>query len=116
MATKKSNKTVWVIGISVFLFVTYLYIEGGHGVTVPEVTIPEEYKSKPKSTTPKKASFWKRYDPSLKARIDSSNCYDLQKEFNNAADNSDRQRARTGVGNLDLMEYIQNRLQKKGCN
>ena len=115
MATKKSNKTVWVIGVSVFLFVTYLYIEGGHGVTVPEVTIPEEYKPKPKSTTPKKARFWKRYDPSLKARIDKLNCTDLQKEFNTADRNSDMQRARTGVGNLELMEYIDNRLQKKGC-
>tara|TARA_Y100000022_G_C12948449_1_gene239249 strand:+ start:34 stop:378 length:345 start_codon:yes stop_codon:yes gene_type:complete len=113
---KKSDIAIWVVGISVVLFVIYA-VTGGQDVTLPpEWENPKNKTTTTKSTTPKKASFWKRYDPSLKARIDSSNCYDLQKEFNNAADNSDRQRARTGVGNLDLMEYIQNRLQKKGCN
>ena len=116
MATKKSNKRRWVIGILVFLFVAYIYYEGWYTIPIPERTpIPEEYKPKPKSTTPKKARFWKRYDPSLKARIDKLNCTDLQKEFNTADRNSDMQRARTGEGNLELMEYIDNRLQKKGC-
>lgn len=74
----------------------------------------ENKSSKPKGNTI--ANFWKNYDPNLKSRIDASDCSELQIEFNNAADNSDRQRARTGTGNLDLMNYIEAKMQSKGCH
>jgi hypothetical protein len=58
---------------------------------------------------------WSLYTPELKGRILNSNCTELQKEFDIAADNSDRQRARTGSGNLELMNFIDARLKAKGC-
>ena len=58
---------------------------------------------------------WSNYTPELKERILNSDCSELQREFDTAADNSDRQRARTGEGNLDLMNYIDERLRMKGC-
>jgi hypothetical protein len=59
---------------------------------------------------------WNNYSPELKQRIDSTNdCSKLQNEFNTASANSDMQRARTGEGNLNLMDYIDNRMQKLGC-
>ena len=58
---------------------------------------------------------WSKYEYGLKSRIDNSNCNELQKEFNNAADNSDIQRARTGEGNSLLMGYIDEKLRAKGC-
>ena len=58
---------------------------------------------------------WSLYTPELKGRILNSNCQELQMEFDTAADNSDMQRARTGIGNLKLMNYIDYRMQSIGC-
>ena len=58
---------------------------------------------------------WSRYDSSLKSRIDSLDCTGLQKEFNMAEANSDRQRDRTGSGNMNLMTYIDAKMQEKSC-
>lgn len=58
---------------------------------------------------------WSRYDSSLKSRIDNLDCTGLQKEFNMAEANSDRQRDRTGSGNSDLMTYIDAKIQEKSC-
>lgn len=58
---------------------------------------------------------WNLYTPELKGRILNSDCAELQKEFDIAADNSDRQRERTGSGNLKLMNFIDARLKAKGC-
>ena len=58
---------------------------------------------------------WSRYDSSLKSRIDNLDCKGLQKEFNMAEANSDRQRDRTGSGNSDLMTYIDAKIQEKSC-
>ena len=73
--------------------------------------VEKRIKEKRKSV----ASWWKNYDPDLKQRIDKSDCNKLQVEFNTAQSNSDRQRARTGEGNLNLIEYIDQRMQQKGC-
>ena len=40
--------------------------------------------------------------------IDNYNCEDLQKEFDAALSNSDRQRKRTGEGNTTLMGELRN--------
>jgi hypothetical protein len=66
-------------------------------------------------TTSTSEPNWSNYTPELKERILNSDCSELQREFDTAADNSDRQRARTGEGNLDLMNYIDERLKMKGC-
>ena len=58
---------------------------------------------------------WTKYDPNLKSKIDNLNCVDLQKEFNTAEANSDRQRARTGTGNSLLMFYIDDKMREKKC-
>lgn len=55
------------------------------------------------------------YDPNLKTRIDNSNCFELQSEFDLADANSDSNRARTGVGNLLLMSYIYSKMKEKNC-
>ena len=73
-------------------------------------------KPKKSNKTNSIAEWWKNYDPSLKQRIDKSNCSQLQEEFNTAEANSDKQRARTGSGNLNLMTYIDNRMKAKGCH
>ena len=58
---------------------------------------------------------WENYDSTLKERIDSANCLQLQEQFNIAEANSDSQMARTGSNNADLMGYIDDRMQKKNC-
>lgn len=62
---------------------------------------------------------WENYDPSVKTRIDSmaasGECPGLQAEFDTAEANSDAQRARTGDGNADLMDYIDGKMSDAGC-
>ena len=58
---------------------------------------------------------WENYDSTLKQRIDSANCQQLQEQFDIAYANSDRQMARTGSNNAALMGYIDNRMQMKKC-
>ena len=58
---------------------------------------------------------WSKYHSSLKAVIDSNDCDKLQNNFNIAESNSDNQRARTGVDNYLLMEYIDNKMIEKSC-
>jgi hypothetical protein len=94
------------VAASIMLVVLFLILtsclfggdsEGGSSVSVP---------SEPN---------WSLYTPELKGRILNSDCTELQKEFNIAADNSDRQRKRTGSGNVELMNFIDARLKAKGC-
>jgi hypothetical protein len=62
---------------------------------------------------------WENYDPSVKRRIDrltaAGNCVGLQSEFDTAQANSDAQLARTGDGNADLMEYLDESLRNAEC-
>ena len=58
---------------------------------------------------------WENYDSTLKERIDSANCQQLQEQFNIAEANSDSQMARTGSNNAVLMGYIDDRMQMKKC-
>tara|TARA_A100001015_G_C15018750_1_gene726882 strand:- start:627 stop:878 length:252 start_codon:yes stop_codon:yes gene_type:complete len=58
---------------------------------------------------------WENYDSTLKERIDSANCQQLQEQFDIAYANSDRQMARTGSNNSDLMGYIDEKMQMKKC-
>lgn len=96
---KKSDYIKGILTIVVFFVATACFFGGGSEAQTPLNTEPN----------------WSNYTPELKQRILDANCAELQREFDNAADNSDRQRARTGEGNLDLMNYIDDRLRLKGC-
>ena len=62
---------------------------------------------------------WNNYDKELKNRIDSlvkiKDCNQLQTEFNNSADNSDRNYKRSGESNSKLMNYIDYQMKLCGC-
>lgn len=62
---------------------------------------------------------WNIYDKELKNRIDSlvkiKDCNQLQTEFNNSADNSDRNYKRSGESNSKLMNYIDYQMKLCGC-
>jgi len=62
---------------------------------------------------------WSDYAPTVKTRIEeliqSGDCSGLQTEFDVADQNDAAQRNRVGVGNADLMNYINTSMQKLGC-
>ena len=62
---------------------------------------------------------WENHAPSVRKRIDRAeerrDCRKLQREFDTAESNSERQRARTGDSNADLMDYIAASLEAAGC-
>jgi hypothetical protein len=62
---------------------------------------------------------WSDYSPAVKTRIEeliqSGDCSSLQTEFDIADQNDAAQRNRVGVGNADLMNYINTSMQKLGC-
>jgi hypothetical protein len=62
---------------------------------------------------------WSDYAPTVKTRIEeliqSGDCSSLQTEFDVADQNDAAQRNRVGVGNADLMNYINTSMQKLGC-
>ena len=62
---------------------------------------------------------WSDYAPTVKTRIEeliqSGDCPGLQTEFDVADQNDAAQRNRVGVGNADLMNYINTSMQKLGC-
>ncbi|MCB2412465.1 hypothetical protein LGT39_06325 [Demequina sp. TTPB684] len=62
---------------------------------------------------------WDNYDASVKERIDSfeasADCDGLQAEFDTADANNAQQRERTGTGNAELMEYLDDIMRDVGC-
>lgn len=62
---------------------------------------------------------WSGYHPSVKERIDAlaaaRDCAGLQREHDVAWQNDDAQRARTGRGTADLMDYIDDKMRAAGC-
>jgi hypothetical protein len=62
---------------------------------------------------------WTDYSPTVKTRIEeliqAADCSGLQMEFDIADQNDAAQRNRVGVGNADLMNYINTSMQKLGC-
>ena len=65
---------------------------------------------------PKANPDWSLYSPELKGRIDAmQTCQELQEQFDISYSNSDRNRARTGVGNSELINYIDEKMVEKGC-
>lgn len=62
---------------------------------------------------------WSDYSPTVKSRIEGliqkADCPGLQSEFDIADQNDAAQRNRVGVGNADLMNYINSSMSKLGC-
>jgi hypothetical protein len=62
---------------------------------------------------------WSDYSPTVKTRIEefiqAGDCTNLQTEFDIADQNNAAQQNRVGVGNADLMNYINTSMQKLGC-
>jgi len=62
---------------------------------------------------------WSDYSPTVKTRIEeliqSGDCSSLQAEFDIADQNDAAQRNRVGVGNADLMNYLDSSMRKLGC-
>ena len=62
---------------------------------------------------------WSDYAPTVKIRIEefiqAGDCTNLQAEFDVADQNNAAQQNRVGVGNADLMNYINTSMQKLGC-
>ena len=62
---------------------------------------------------------WSDYAPIVKTRIEefiqAGDCTNLQAEFDVADQNNAAQQNRVGVGNADLMNYINTSMQKLGC-
>jgi len=62
---------------------------------------------------------WSDYSPTVKTKIEeliqSGDCSSLQTEFDIADQNDAAQRNRVGVGNADLMNYIDSSMRKLGC-
>lgn len=62
---------------------------------------------------------WDSYDSIVKVRIDSlvknKDCKGLQEEFDVSSDNSTNHFNKTGVSNLNLMDYLDYQLKSCGC-
>lgn len=62
---------------------------------------------------------WEQYSPGLQGRIDgmasAGDCAGLQSAFNAADANDAANRARTGEGNAELMDYIDDAMRDAGC-
>lgn len=68
------------------------------------------------------SDFWNEFDPIVKERvykmIKEKDCTGLQEEFNVTADNMDRLQAsgRSGARNLDLMNFLEEKMQELDCH
>jgi hypothetical protein len=62
---------------------------------------------------------WSNYAPAVKTQIEelvnTNDCAGLQAEFDIADQNDTAQRNRVGVGNADLMAYIDGEMRRLGC-
>ena len=65
------------------------------------------------------SDFWENYNPNVKVRIHelikNKDCPGLQKEFDNAHNNNQAQKNRTGRNNAELLDFIDNAMYKLGC-
>jgi hypothetical protein len=110
----KSRKRVKLI-VLLILTVTVMI-----GLLVPDPK-PEQDTGKSSSAIVSDESGveWSNYAPSVKTRImsfiQSGDCVNLQSEFDIADQNDTAQRNRVGVGNADLMDYLDKEMQKLGC-
>ena len=62
---------------------------------------------------------WDRYSPQVRDRIgtevDKGDCKAMEDEFDAADANDERQRAKYGEGNADLLDYLDAAMADAGC-
>ena len=79
---------------------------------------PTPAESTPAESSPSSVD-WENYSPSYQQIIDEEaaekDCDALQEMFDVADDADDAQRDRTGDGNADLMNYIDEAMRTAGC-
>jgi hypothetical protein len=84
-----------------------------------EEPAPEPTKTKKPAWRPSAEVDWENHAPAVKKRIDkhgkAKDCDALQADFDTADMNDTAQRNRTGDGNADLLEYIDEWLRHAGC-
>ena len=65
------------------------------------------------------SDFWENYSSKVKTRIhkliQEEDCAGLQQEFDIAGDNNLAQKRRTGTGNVELMDFIDENMKEMGC-
>lgn len=107
-------------GLTVLIALGSLHVGCSNDASAPA---SESTTQSPAATSESAASEggvdWDNYSPTVKSRIDSlalaKECEELQSEFDTAAANDSAQRNRTGSGNADLMQYINEKLKSAGC-
>ena len=112
-ADKKAKrfKVTFFSIVGLFVLTVVFAMFGGSGTS----------DSNPGSTTISDNSGvnWSNYSPAVKTRIkeliNTNDCPGLQAEFDIADQNNAAQRNRVGVGNADLMAYIDGEMRRLGC-
>lgn len=78
-------------------------------------TVSNVQKEKPTDDS----DFWENYSSKVKTRIhkliQEEDCTGLQQEFDIAGDNNLAQKRRTGTGNVELMDFIDENMKEMGC-
>lgn len=107
----KRNKLIFAFIIASFVLIIAIGMLGNSG--------SNETGSTTKVANDTSGVKWSDYSPTVKARIEeliqAADCSGLQAEFNIADQNDAAQRNRVGVGNADLMNYINSSMSDLGC-
>jgi hypothetical protein len=110
----KSAKKIKLIALMILVLPVVI------GLLLPNSNSPVD-KSTPSSTVVSDNSGvkWSDYSPTVKTRIEEliqkGDCSSLQAEFDFADQNDAAQRNRVGVGNADLMNYLDSSMRKLRC-
>ena len=110
----KASKRIKLIVATIFVLPLVI------GLLLPDSNSGVD-KSTPTSTVVSDNSGvkWSNYSPTVKTRIEeliqNGDCSSLQAEFDIADQNDAAQRNRVGVGNADLMNYLDSSMRKLRC-
>ena len=108
---KRNKLILFAIAVS-FVSLIVIGMSGESGTS-------ETSSSTSSTVTDNSGVNWSDYAPTVKTRIEefiqAGDCTNLQAEFDIADQNNTAQQNRVGVGNADLMNYINTSMQKLGC-
>jgi len=109
----KRNKLILLAIAASFVSLVVIGMLGDSGTS-------ETSSSTSSAVTDNSGVNWSDYAPTVKTRIEefiqNADCSSLQEEFDVADKNDTAQRNRVGVGNADLMNYINTSMEKLGCS